>query len=132
MRIKMAQIFVDDQDKALAFYTDKLGFQVQNDAAYGPGARWLTVVSPEEPEGPELLLGLADEAASAFQKHVYDNGRPAFSLTTSDLDGDYARLTKAGVRFTMAPTQMPYGGTDAVLDDTCGNYINLHQDWGQQ
>lgn len=129
MRISFAQLFVTDQDRALEFYTDKLGFQVKTDAAYGPGARWLTVVSPEAPDGPELLLGLPDEAAAAFQKHVYENGRPAISLATSDLDADYARLREAGVEFTMPPTQMPYGGTDAVFDDTCGNYINLHQDW---
>lgn len=127
MRIAFAQIFVTDQDVAKAFYTEKLGFTEKTDAAYGPGARWLTVVSPESPDGPELLLGLPDEHARGYQQHVYTSGRPAMSLTTDDLQGDYERMTAAGVTFTTPPATMPYGGTDAVFDDTCGNLINLHQ-----
>lgn len=128
MRIAFAQVFVDDQDRARQFYTETLGFRVHTDADYGPGARWLTVVSPEQPDGPQLLLGLVDDASAAYQRQVYESGRPAMSLTTSDLAGDHQRLQAAGVRFTMAPTEMPYGGTDALFDDTCGNYVNLHQD----
>ncbi|MGH3737374.1 MAG: VOC family protein [Micromonosporaceae bacterium] len=129
MRIRLAQIFVTDQERALAFYTGKLGFQVKTNAEYGPGARWLTVVSPDDPDGTELMLGAVDEVSGAFQRKVYDAGRPAISLESGDLGGDYERLRAAGVEFTMPPTQMPYGGTDAIFDDTCGNYVNLHQAW---
>lgn len=129
MRIRMAQIFVNDQDRAQAFYTGKLGFQVKTDANYGPGARWLTVVSAEDLDGPELLLGLTDETSGAFQRQVYESGRPAISLESHDLQKEYERLRDAGVEFTMPPTEMPYGGTDAVFDDTCGNHVNLHQAW---
>lgn len=127
MRIMLAEIFVDDQDKARAFYTDVLGFQVKTDAAYSESERWLTVVSPEAPDGTELLLGLPDERARALQQANYEAGKPTTSLTTDDLQRDYNRLVAAGVRFTMAPTAMPYGGTDALFDDGCGNLINLHQ-----
>lgn len=127
MRIAFAEIFVTDQDTAKAFYTEKLGFVERTDAAYGLGARWLTVASPDDPEGPELLLGLPDDAARAFQKSVYDAGRPAISFTTEDISAEYERLRAAGVEFTVPPTAMEYGGTDAVFDDTCGNRINLHQ-----
>ena len=129
MRIKLAQVFVTDQDRAQAFYTEKLGFRVKTDAEYGPGARWLTVVSPDDPDGTELMLGLVDESSAAFQRTVYDSGRPAISLESDDLQQEYERLRDAGVTFTMPPTTMPYGGTDAVFDDTCGNYVNLHQGW---
>jgi predicted enzyme related to lactoylglutathione lyase len=127
MRIKLAGIFVDDQETAKRFYTEVLGFQIETDAAYGPGARWLTVVSPEEPDATELLLGAADDIARQFQKATREAGRPAISLTTDDIARDHQRLVAAGVIFTMPPTRMPYGGTDAVFDDTCGNLINLHQ-----
>ncbi|MQA77922.1 MAG: VOC family protein [Streptosporangiales bacterium] len=127
MRIAFAQIFVTDQDAAKAFYTEKLGFVERTDAAYGPGARWLTVASPDDQEGPELLLGLPDEDARAFQKHVHDAGQPAMSFTTDDIQGDYERLRAAGVAFTLPPTTMEYGGTDAIFEDTCGNLVNLHQ-----
>ena len=128
MRIKLAEIFVDDQDAARRFYTEVLGFQLKTDAEYGPGARWLTVVSPDEPDGTQLLLGAADDVARQFRQATREAGRPATSLTTDDIERDHLRLVTAGVTFTMAPTKMPYGGTDAVFDDTCGNLINLHQD----
>ena len=129
MRIKLAGIFVDDQAAARRFYTEILGLQVKTDAEYGPGARWLTVVSPDEPDGTELMLGAADEVGSQFQRATRAAGRPAISLSTDDIQRDYARLAAAGVEFTMEPTRMPYGGTDALFDDTCGNLINLHQEW---
>jgi predicted enzyme related to lactoylglutathione lyase len=128
MRIKLAGIFVDDQDRARTFYTEVLGLEIKTDADYGPDARWLTVVSPEDPDGTELLLNAPDEAARAFQAANRQAGRPATSLSTDDCRRDYRRLVERGVRFVMEPTTMSYGGTDALFDDTCGNLINLHQD----
>lgn len=128
IKIRLAGIFVNDQGAALRFYTEVLGFQVHTDAAYGPGARWLTVVSPAEPDGTALLLGLAEGAALEFQRATYEAGKPAISLTTDDLEGDHKRLVDAGVRVTMPPTRMPYGGVDAIFDDGCGNLVNLHQE----
>jgi predicted enzyme related to lactoylglutathione lyase len=128
MRIKLTGIFVDDQDRAREFYEDVLGMQVKVDAAYGDGTRWLTVVSPEDPDGIELLLEVPDEAARAYRQAVREAGKPATALVTADCHGDYDRLVASGVTFTTPPTRMPYGGTDAVFDDTCGNLICLHQD----
>lgn len=127
MRIEMASIFVDDQEKAKRFYTEVLGFQVESDADYGTGERWLTVVSPEAPTGTQLLLGLAKGPAIDFQRSVREAGTPAISLTTDDIDADFQRLREAGVRFTVEPQKQHYGGVDAVFDDTCGNLINLHR-----
>ena len=128
MRIGLIGIFVDDQDKAERFYTDTLGLQVKTSAAYGPGERWLTVVSPEEPDGVEVVLHLADEAARAFQQAARQQGRPVLSLRSDDCRRDAERLKANGVVFVREPARMDYGGMDAVLDDTCGNLINLHQD----
>lgn len=128
MRISMASVFVNDQSRAKAFYTEQLGFQPHTDAEYGPGARWLSVVSTEAPEGPHLLLGYADDAALAFQQAQFAAAKPAIAFTTDDVQREYERLAARGVVFTMTPTKMPYGGTDALLDDTCGNLICLHQD----
>jgi catechol 2,3-dioxygenase-like lactoylglutathione lyase family enzyme len=128
MRIKLTTLFVDDQERARAFYTDMLGFQVKTDAAYGDGARWLTVVPPEDPGGTELLLERPDEHAQAFQRAVHDAGKPATTLTSEDCRADFERLKAKGVNFTLEPTKMPYGGTDAVFDDGCGNLICLHED----
>jgi catechol 2,3-dioxygenase-like lactoylglutathione lyase family enzyme len=128
MRIKLAGVFVDDQDRALAFYTNVLGFQKKDDAPYSETARWLTVVAPEDPDGTELLLGVPTDAARDFQKAQREIGAPATSFSTDDIDRDYQALRAKGVSFVMEPTKMDYGGTDAVFDDTCGNLINLHQD----
>ncbi|HEV2088904.1 MAG TPA: VOC family protein [Cryptosporangiaceae bacterium] len=128
MRITMAGLLVDDQDRAGEFYTTVLGFQVKTDVAYGPGARWLSVVSPDEPDGTQLLLGLADDAGREYQKIQRERGKPAIAFTTDDCRRDYEALRANGVTFTVQPTTMSYGGTDAVLDDTCGNLICLHQD----
>lgn len=128
MRIKLSSIFVDDQDKALAFYTEALGFRLKTDAPYSETARWLTVVSPEEPEGAELLLSLPDEAEAAYQRATREAGKPATSFTTDDCRRDHERLSARGVEFVMEPKQMPYGGTDATFDDGCGNLINLHEE----
>jgi catechol 2,3-dioxygenase-like lactoylglutathione lyase family enzyme len=128
MRIGLASIFVDDQDQAERFYTEVLGFKVKTSAAYGPGERWLTVVSPEEPDGVELVLHLTDEPARVFRAASRKLGRPVLSLRTDDCDGDAERLKAKGVVFVREPARMDYGGMDAVFDDTCGNLINLHQD----
>lgn len=130
MRIKLHSIFVADQDKAKTFYTEVLSFELKQDAAYGPDTRWLTVVSPEDPNGIELLLAptKGDAAAEAFQKAQYAAEKPASSFTTDDIQKEYERLQAQGVVFRMEPKQMPYGGTDAVFEDGCGNLLNLHQD----
>ena len=128
MRIGLAGIFVDDQDKAEQFYTQVLGFQVKTSAPYGPGERWLSVVSPEDPDGVQLVLHLTDEPARAFRQAGREQGRPVLSLTTDDCAGDAERLKAKGVVFVKEPGRMGYGGMDAVFDDTCGNLINLHQD----
>jgi predicted enzyme related to lactoylglutathione lyase len=128
MRIGLTGIYVDDQDRAERFYTQVLGLQVKASAPYGPNERWLTVVSPEEPDGVELVLHLADEAARAFQAASRERGRPVLSLHTDDCQGEAERLKAKGVVFVKEPGRMPYGGLDAVFDDTCGNLLNLHQD----
>jgi catechol 2,3-dioxygenase-like lactoylglutathione lyase family enzyme len=128
MRIGLTAIFVDDQDRAERFYTEVLGLKVKTNAPYSDSERWLTVVSPEEPGGVELVLHLADEPARTFQAASRELGRPAFSLRTDDCAGDAGRLKAKGVVFVKEPARMEYGGMDAVFDDTCGNLLNLHQD----
>jgi catechol 2,3-dioxygenase-like lactoylglutathione lyase family enzyme len=128
MRIGLTSIFVDDQDQAEQFYTQILGLQIKTSAPYGPTERWLTVVSPEEPDGVELVLHLADEPARAFQAASRQVGRPVLSLVTDDCQGEAERLKAKGVVFVKEPSRMAYGGIDAVLADSCGNLLNLHQD----
>ena len=128
MRIGLTSIFVDDQDQAERFYTQVLGFTVKTNAAYGPDERWLSVVAPEDPDGVELVLHLADEPARAFQQASRQLGRPVISLRTDDCAAEAERLTARGVVFVKEPSRMAYGGIDAVFDDSCGNLLNLHQD----
>ena len=128
MRISLIGLFVDDQAKARTFYTDAVGLRVHTDAEYGPGERWLTVVSPEDPDGVQITLHISDDAAKAFQQAARAAGRPSISLSTDDCQREYERMRANGVEFTLPPTRMDYGGMDAVFDDTCGNLINLHQD----
>jgi catechol 2,3-dioxygenase-like lactoylglutathione lyase family enzyme len=128
MRIGLTSIFVDDQDQAERFYTDVLGFEVKTSAPYGPEERWLSVVSPEEPDGVELVLHLADGPARAFQQASRQAGRPVLSLRTDDCAAEAERLKAKGVVFVKEPGRRDYGGIDAVFDDTCGNLLNLHQD----
>jgi catechol 2,3-dioxygenase-like lactoylglutathione lyase family enzyme len=128
MRIGLTSIFVDNQDQAERFYTEVLGFQVKTSAPYGPEERWLSVVSPEEPEGVELVLHLADEPARAFQAASRQAGRPVLSLRTDDCAAEAERLKAKGVVFVKEPWRRDYGGVDAVFADTCGNLLNLHQD----
>jgi catechol 2,3-dioxygenase-like lactoylglutathione lyase family enzyme len=127
MKIKLASIFVDDQEKALAFYTDVLGFVKKTDIAAGE-FRWLTVVSPGGSDDIELVLEPnVHPAAQAYQKAIYGDGIPATVFMVEDLEQEFERLKGLGVSFKVEPTKSEWG-VDAVLDDTCGNFIGLHQD----
>ena len=128
MRIGVTEVFVDDQDKAHAFYTEVLGFEVKVDAPYSDTARWLTVVSSEDRDGTQLLLSPVHAAAEALQFSRREAGTPALSLTTTDCHRSYEELTASGAVFLSEPRQMPYGGTDAIFEDGCGNLLNLHED----
>jgi len=123
----MTSIYVDDQDAALDFYTSKLGFEVATDASYGSGGRWLSVKPPGDPAEVELLLEQPDGPAAALQQARYDAGRPSLSITVDDCRAAHQALKGNGVSFSSDPSERPYGGIDAVFDDTCGNLINLHQ-----
>ena len=131
MQIKLTGIFVDDQDKALKFYTDVLGFVKKMDFSAG-SYRWLTVVSPEEPEGVQLVLESNNghnPAAKTYQSEIFRHGIPAANFFVGDVQKEYERLKKHGVTFTKEPTKTT-GSTIAVLDDTCGNLIQItHLDW---
>jgi catechol 2,3-dioxygenase-like lactoylglutathione lyase family enzyme len=124
MRITITSVLVDDQDTALAFYTDVLGFVTKNDVPLGE-ARWLTVVSPEDPDGVELLLEpSAHPAVGPFKEALVDDGIPFTSFAVKDVQVEYERLRALGVTFTQPPTQMGPVMT-AVFDDTCGNLIQI-------
>jgi predicted enzyme related to lactoylglutathione lyase len=126
MKIKVTSVYVDDQEKALRFYTEVLGFAKKADFSNGP-FRWLTVASPEEPEGTELQLALNDNpAAKAYQQAMFQQGQPAIMLFTDAVKGDYERIKARGAEFTMPPTDVP-GSTIARLNDSCGNLIQLTQ-----
>jgi predicted enzyme related to lactoylglutathione lyase len=126
MKIKLTNVFVDDQDKALKFYTEVLGFVKKLDFPMGK-FKWLTVVSSEEPDGTQLLLEPNDNpAAKAYQQAIFRQGIRAASFFVGDIQMEYARLKKLGVTFKMEPTKAP-GSTIAVLDDTCGNLIQITQ-----
>jgi predicted enzyme related to lactoylglutathione lyase len=117
---------VDDQDKALRFYTDILGFAKKADFSQGP-FRWLTVASPEEPDGTQLQLALNDNPATkAYQQALFQQSQPAVMFFTDDVKGDYDRIKARGAEFTMPPTDVT-GSTIAKLNDTCGNLIQLTQ-----
>ena len=124
MKIVMTSVLVDDQAKALAFYTDVLGFVKKKDIPMGQH-RWLTVVSPESPDGPELVLEPdGHPAARPFKQALVEDGIPFTSFGVQDAHAEYRRLSARGVRFTQQPTKMgPV--TTAVLDDTCGNLIQI-------
>jgi predicted enzyme related to lactoylglutathione lyase len=126
MKIKLTSLYVDDQDKALRFYTEVLGFSKKADYSNGP-FRWLTVASPEELDGTELQLTLNDNpAAKAYQQAMFQQGQPAAMFFTDDVKADYERIKVHGTEFTMTPTDVHYA-TIAKLDDTCGNLIQLTQ-----
>ena len=127
MKIVFTSIFVNDQDKALKFYTEALGFVKKSDVTNGP-YRWLTVVSPDDQNGTELILEPNDNpAAKAYQKAIFEQGIPATSFGVSDVRAEYDRLKKLGVKFTTEPTEVMKGVTLAILDDTCGNLIQIQK-----
>ncbi|BCG86941.1 MULTISPECIES: VOC family protein [unclassified Mesorhizobium] len=124
MKIKLTSIYVDDQEKALAFYTGVLGLTKKADFSNGP-FRWLTVASPDEPEGTELQLALNNQpAAKAYQQAMFEQGQPAVMFFTDDIKGDHERITARGGNFAMAPTEVT-GSTIAKLNDGCGNLIQI-------
>ena len=126
MKVKLTSVYVDDQEKALRFYSDVLGFAKKTDVSQGP-FRWLTVASPEEPEGTELQLALNDNpAAKTYQQAMFQQGQPAAMFFTDDVKADYERIKARGAEFTMPPTEVT-GSTIAMLNDTCGNLIQLTQ-----
>ena len=124
--INLASIFVNDQDKALKFYTEMVGFVVKHNIPVGE-FKWLTVVSPEGPGGMELLLEPDDhQATKTYQKAIYDDGIPATTFFVTDIQQTYERMKASGVVFTREPTKMG-SVTTVVFDDTCGNLIQLTQ-----
>src|SRR6267154_6827188 len=126
MKIKVTSLYVDDQDKALRFYTEVLGFVKKVDFSQGP-FRWLTVASPEEPDGTELQLALnGNPAAKAYQQAMFQQGQPAVMFFTDDVKGDYERIKARGAEFTLQPKDVT-GSTITMLNDTCGNLIQLTQ-----
>lgn len=127
MRIYVTSVFVDDQEKALRFYTDMLGFVKKYDMPLGGDARWLTLVSPEAPEGTELLLEPSGHpAVQPYKEGLVADGIPATSFAVDDAQAEFERLSELGVHFTQEPLEMgPV--TTAVLDDTCGNLIQIVQ-----
>jgi len=126
MKIKLSSLTVSNQDKALLFYTEKLGFIKKTEIPMGEH-RWLTVVSPEERDGTELVLEpLGFEPSKVYQKQLFEAGIPATAFQVDDINAEYERLTGLGVTFSMKPTQMgPV--TIAVFDDTCGNNLQIYQ-----
>ncbi|GHC06480.1 VOC family protein [Streptomyces rochei] len=125
MKIHLTSVFVDDQAAALRFYTEILGFVKKHDVPVGETDRWLTVVSPEDPDGPELLLEpLGHPAARTYRDALVADGIPLAQFAVDDVKAEYERLRGRGVRFTQEPLEMgPV--TTAVLDDTCGNLIQI-------
>jgi predicted enzyme related to lactoylglutathione lyase len=127
MKIIFNSIFVDDQDKALKFYTESLGFVKKSDVTNGP-YRWLTVVSPDDQNGTELVLEPNDNpTAKTYQEAIFKQGIPATSFGVSNVQSEYERLKKIGVKFTMEPTEVMKGVTIARFEDTCGNLIQVQK-----
>jgi len=128
MKIKLTSVSIGDYDKALKFYTEVLGFVKKHDIPLGPGARWITVVSPDAPDGTELLLEPNAEypAMKALKESLVKDGIPFTAFEVDDIQQEYARLKARGVAFTMEPTNMGMS-TVAVFDDTCGNLIQIYQ-----
>ena len=131
MKIKLSSVPIGDYDKALKFYTEVMGFQLKRDIPLGDGARWITVVSPEEPDGVELLLepNASYPAMKALKESLVKDGIPYTAFEVKDIQAEYERMKALGVEFTMEPTNMGMT-TAAVLDDTCGNLIQIYQMMG--
>jgi predicted enzyme related to lactoylglutathione lyase len=126
MKIKLTSVHVDDQEKALRIYTEVFGFIKKADFSQGP-YRWLTVVSPEDPDGTELQLALnGNPAAKAYQQAMFQQGQPAAMFFTDNVQADYERMKARGAEFTMPPTDVT-GSKIAMLSDTCGNLIQVTQ-----
>src|SRR5678815_5262776 len=124
MKISLTSVYVDDQEKALRFYTEVLGFVKKTDFSQGQ-YRWLTVASAEEPEGTELQLALnSNPAAKAYQQALFQQSQPAAMFFTNDLEADYERMKTRGAEFTMPPTDVT-ASKIAMLKDTCGNLIQV-------
>ena len=127
MRIELSSVLVDNQEKALRFYTEILGFVKKTDIPVGK-FRWLTVISPEQEGCVELLLEPNENsAAKTFQKAIFDQGIPYTAFAVDDIQHEYDRLTKRGVTFPTKPTSSPTSPTLAIFDDTCGNLIQIYQ-----
>ena len=128
MKIKLTSVSIDDYDKALKFYTEVMGFVKKHDIPLGDGARWITVVSPEEPNGTELLLepNANYPTMKALKESLVKDGMPFTAFLVSDVQQEYERMRELGVEFTMEPTNMGMT-TAAVFDDTCGNLIQIYQ-----
>ena len=126
MKIKLTSVYVDDQEKALRFYTEVLGFQKKTDFSQGP-YRWLTVASAEDPDGIELQLALNNNpAAKSYQQALFQQSQPATMFFTDDIQADYERMKAAGAEFTMPPKDVT-ASKIAMLNDTCGNLIQVTQ-----
>ena len=126
MKIKLTSVYVEDQDKALHFYTEVLGFAKKADFSQG-AFRWLTVGSPDEPDGTQLQLALNNNpAAKVYQQALFQQSQPAAMFFTDDIKGDYEQIKARGAEFTMPPTDVT-ASTIAMLNDTCGNLIQLTQ-----
>ena len=128
MKIKLTSVSIDDYDKALKFYTEILGFVKKNDFPLGEGARWITVVSPQEPNGTELLLepNASYPAMKAFKESLVKDGIPFTAFLVDNVQEEYERMKDLGVEFTMELTNMGMS-TAAIFDDTCGNLIEIYQ-----
>jgi predicted enzyme related to lactoylglutathione lyase len=128
IKIKLTSVSIDDYDKALKFYTEIMGFVKKQDFPLGEGARWITVVSPEEPNGPELLLepNATYPAMKALKESLVKDGIPFTAFLVNDVQQEYERMKERGVEFTMEPTNMGMS-TAAIFDDTCGNLIEIYQ-----
>ncbi|GLS29578.1 Catechol 2,3-dioxygenase [Mesorhizobium albiziae] len=126
MKIKLTSVYVDDQDKALRFYTEVLGLTKKTDVSNG-GFRWLTVASAQDPDGPELQLAVNDNpAAKAYQQAMFAQGQPALMLHTGDVKSEYERMKTLGAEFAMPPTDVT-AATIAQVNDSCGNLVQIIQ-----
>ena len=132
MKIKLSSVSIDDYDKALKFYTEVMGFQLKRDIPLGNDARWITVVSPEEPNGTELLLepNASYPAMKALKESLVKDGIPFTAFQVNNIQKEYERMKNLGVEFTMEPTNMGMT-TVAIFDDTCGNLIQIYQVTGE-
>jgi len=128
IKIRLTSVSIDDYDKALKFYTEIMGFVKKHDIPLGEGARWITVVSPEEPNGTELLLepNASYPAMKALKESLVKDGIPFTAFLVNDVQQEYERMKERGVEFTMEPTNMGMS-TAAIFDDTCGNLIEIYQ-----